>query len=633
MPSTQTIQAIDVLKNNFGYSGFRFGQEDIIEALIGGQDVLAVMPTGAGKSICYQIPAFISRALTIVISPLIALMKDQARALELAGIPSAVLNSSLSWEDNRDTLTAISTGEIKLLYIAPERLNTNDILYITDNVNIGMIIIDEAHCISQWGHDFRTSYLSITTFIESLPKRPIVAAFTATATENVKLDIQKILKLKNPLLISTGFDRPNLYFEVRRPANKNDELLGILKNKFSKKQILAVSGIVYCSTRKTVDAVCELLLDKGYSATRYHAGLDSDERRKNQDDFLYDQRQIMVATNAFGMGIDKSNITFVIHYNMPKNIESYYQEAGRAGRDGETAYCIMLYNSKDVRMAEFLIKHSNEDAGVGVGAGIEEIENREQLIANQLQLLKYITFYSTGTDCLRAQLLKYFNEQPKNYCGNCGNCLSHFEKVDVTIDAQKIVSCVYRLKQRDLRFGKTLITQLLKGNSTEQIKKFNLESLTTFGIMKTVNIKRIRDIIDYLIINNYLQESDVAMRSNMSFRVIELTDKSKEIVVDKKKIEIMLSEGKPEESSASKNGLLKEIDETLFTELKILRKDLSSKAKIPPYMVFTDASLHSMCTLLPKNKREFLSVQGVGQVKADKYWEVFTGAIKKYTGE
>jgi ATP-dependent DNA helicase RecQ len=605
-----------ILKESFGYETFRRGQEEVIDALLERRDVLALMPTGAGKSICYQIPALLLDGLTVVISPLISLMKDQTRALSEAGISSAFINSSLDTRQYFDTIRRASAGEYRILYAAPERLLRDDINRIADSFSVAMLVIDEAHCISQWGHDFRPSYIQIAPFIHSLKRRPVVAAFTATATEKVKNDIGAMLELRNPFFISTGFDRPNLYFETRQGDNKNKALIEILNKRKDKSGQLRSGGIIYCSTRNAVEEVAEMLADSGFNATRYHAGLDDKERHDNQDDFIYDRKPIMVATNAFGMGIDKSNVSFVIHYNMPKNIESYYQEAGRAGRDGETADCILLYNGKDVHTNEYLIKHSVD----------ENIENAAEIIAHKLELLRLMTFYSTTTDCLRERLLAYFGESlgtvKTSYCGNCSNCRTHFEKTDITIEAQKIVSCVYRLNQRGKRFGSAVVSEILKGSKAEKILNARLDTLSTYGIMAGDNIRRIRDITDYLVNNGFLGVN------TDEYNVLYLTEKSKEIVVEKKSLSIMLPKEKQPEVQ---KDVFAGSDENLLALLKSLRLEFARNTKLPAYMIFTDASLHEMCRKLPVSKQAFLGIQGVGSLKAEKYGEAFIGVIKNYT--
>jgi ATP-dependent DNA helicase RecQ len=476
-----------VLREKFGLQEFRQGQEEVIDAILAGIDVLAVMPTGAGKSLCYQIPALLLPGITIVISPLISLMKDQVNALMEAGCPAAFINSSLSAHEYSQTLDEVFSGKIKLLYIAPERLQKNEVSTVAANGNIPLVVVDEAHCISQWGHDFRTSYLQIAHFIKSIDSRPVVAAFTATATVKVRDDIHKFLALKNPFAMNTGFDRPNLFFGVQKPKDKDTALLECLGTRRN------VSGIIYCATRKAVEEVCILLVHKGYAATRYHAGLEDAERRKNQDDFIFDRKTVMVATNAFGMGIDKPNVSYVIHYNMPKNIESYYQEAGRAGRDGAPADCILFYNGRDVRISQYLITH-NEDGSA----------TDPKLEAHNLELLKLMTFYATGNDCLRHRLLSYFGEQSPASCGHCSNCQTEYEETDITIEAQKIVSCVYRLKQRNRSFGKTVIIDILRGAKTDKITRFSLDTLSTWGLLSDTHPHRIRLILDFLIDKGYL---------------------------------------------------------------------------------------------------------------------------------
>ena len=483
MPTAQ-----EILKQYFGYDSFRPGQDELVQAILSGRDTLGIMPTGAGKSICYQVPALALPGLTLVVSPLISLMKDQVGALNEAGVPAACINSAMSFEEMRDALYFAGRGQYKLLYVAPERLTAPFFLDFARRVPISMVTVDEAHCISQWGQDFRPSYLKILDFLAALPQRPLVSAFTATATAEVRDDIIRALGLEEPFVITTGFDRPNLYFAVEKPSSKPSALLAHLMQRRDK------SGIVYCSTRKTVEEVCDMLLSRGLPATRYHAGLDPEERLANQDDFLYDRKTVMVATNAFGMGIDKSNVSFVIHYNMPKNMESYYQEAGRAGRDGEAADCILLYNGQDVRTAEFLIEHSHENEDESM-----DEKTRRQLIERDMERLKQMTFYATTTDCLRRYILNYFGEKAPLCCGHCGNCDTNFEEVDATMDARKILSCVYRLDERRLHFGKTVVAAVLTGSKSEQINRFHLDTLSTYGIMHEQTAVRVRQLIDVLL--------------------------------------------------------------------------------------------------------------------------------------
>jgi ATP-dependent DNA helicase RecQ len=609
-PSMEPGDKHDVLGRYFGYPSFRAGQEAVIDAILAGRDTLAVMPTGAGKSICYQVPAMLLDGVTVVISPLISLMKDQVNALVDAAIPAACLNSSLAPDEYAETLYRASQGEYKLLYIAPERLQRDDMRRIAGSV--GMVVIDEAHCVSQWGHDFRPSYLLVTSFIANLPNRPITAAFTATATGKVRDDITRILDLRDPYTIVTGFNRSNLYFEVQKPTNKPAALLEILETRRDK------SGIVYCSTRKAVEEVCDTLNSRGFHATRYHAGLEDRERHMNQDDFIYDRKPIIVATNAFGMGIDKSNVSFVVHYQMPKNIESYYQEAGRAGRDGENADCILLYSPQDVHTNKFLIKNSqDEDA------------KDPALIEHNLELLKQMTFYATTNECLRARILGYFGEAAPHYCGHCSNCNAEFESVDITIDAQKIVSCVYRMEQMGRHFGKSMIINVLRGSKSEKIKTAGLDRLSTYGIMADRSAQRMRTLLDYLIDAGYLAVD------GGEYPVVTKTERSGEIVFEKKPLTMMLAKERPQTATAATGALTEQyanfvVDDDLFDTLKDLRTRLAKEANVPSYIVFSDATLRDMCRKQPETLDEFLMVSGVGARKAEKYAEVFTQTIRTY---
>jgi ATP-dependent DNA helicase RecQ len=516
------LNKADILKNYFGYTRFRPGQAELIDAILAGRDVLAVMPTGAGKSLCYQIPALLLEGLTLVISPLISLMKDQVAALRNAGVPAAFLNSSLGPGEYTDTIFRAAAGEYKILYIAPERLGRGGLpvqfAEAAGLPGISLVVIDEAHCVSQWGHDFRPSYLEITAFIRQLAARPITAAFTATATGKVREDIARSLALNDPYALTTGFDRGNLYFEVQKPKDRMGALLECLAPRRGK------SGIIYCSTRKTVEEVCRALTMRGFAATRYHAGLDDRERRENQDDFICDRKPVMVATNAFGMGIDKSCVSFVIHYNMPKNIESYYQEAGRAGRDGEKADCILLYSPQDVRINTFLINNSQDDEGIKDQARVD----------HNLALLKEMTFYATTSDCLRSRLLAYFGESGPACCGNCSNCNTVFEETDVTIPARKIISCVYRLKERGRAFGKTMVISILRGAKSEKIRTSHCDTLSTYGIMADTDSHRIRQVMDHLIAEQYLGlEGD-------EYPVLALRPKYREAFGEEKALRMML---------------------------------------------------------------------------------------------
>ena len=622
----------DVLRSRFGYEAFRPGQEEAIDAILGGQDIVAVMPTGAGKSLCYQIPAMLLPGMTIVISPLISLMKDQVNALRASGCPAAFLNSSLSQSEYVRAVAEIRAGSIKLLYIAPERLQRANLPMPDENEAPPLVVIDEAHCVSQWGHDFRTSYLEIASFIESIGPRPITAAFTATATPKVREDIERLLRLREPVSVSTGFDRPNLYFEVQKPDSKKSALLEYIERQKN------LSGIVYCATRKAVDEVCELLLRNQYSATRYHAGLEDGERRENQDDFLHDRKTVMVATNAFGMGIDKSNVSYVIHYNMPKNIESYYQEAGRAGRDGTEANCILLYSGQDVRINDFLISGSDEDG-----------EYNPELLSHNRELLRQITFYATGNDCLRKRLLSYFGEESAPaYCGNCSNCLTEYEQVDVSLDARKILSCVYRLKQRDRAFGKTMIVDILRGSKNEKIKRFGFNTLSVWGIMSETSAQRIRAVIDCLIDEGCLEVEgseyptvvfgygyERVLRQEKRLFMKLPRERKPKAAKGKKAGEFPLGgdahfEGRENDAGPVDAQEETAVDMALFEKLKELRKKIAAKEAVAAYIVFSDASLRDMCRQKPSTLDQFSAVKGVGSAKLEKYGGAFVGAIAQH---
>lgn len=608
--------AHDLLKQYFGYDSFRPGQDRLVQSILSCRDTLGIMPTGAGKSICYQVPALLLPGLTLVISPLISLMKDQVGALNEAGVPAACVNSAMSAESMRDVLGYAAQGGYKLLYVAPERLTAPAFLSFAQRVPVSMVTVDEAHCISQWGQDFRPSYLKILDFLAALPARPLVSAFTATATEAVRDDIVRALGLRDPFVLTTGFDRPNLYFAVERPPSKPNALLRLLAARTGK------SGIVYCATRKTVDDVCDMLLAKGLPATRYHAGLCAEERQRNQEDFLYDVKPIMVATNAFGMGIDKSNVSFVIHYNMPKNMESYYQEAGRAGRDGEPADCILLYSGQDVHTAEFLIGHSHE-----AGDSSVDPETRQALIERDRDRLRQMTFYATTDECLRRYILRYFGEQAPVSCGHCGNCDTVFEQVDATVDAQKILSCVYRMAERGLHFGRGMAAAVLVGSQSEQIKKFRLDTLSTYGIMRGTSMARVRQLTDALIERGCLKADPD--RYNALF----LTASGNALMRGRDTFALRLPrEKKPETKATHRRAvpLEADVDESLFERLRTLRAALAQKAHVPPYVIFSNATLADMAARQPITEFELLTVRGVGEAKARRYGDAFLDAIKDY---
>jgi len=594
-----------ILKQYFGYDVFWEGQEELVDNILSGNDVMGIMPTGAGKSICFQVPALIFEGITLVVSPLISLMKDQVQALVTNGVRVAFINSSLTYNQIIEVIENAKNGKYKIIYIAPERLDTAEFVKFSQNANIAMVTVDEAHCVSQWGQNFRPSYLKINNFIEKLSRRPVIAAFTATATSEVKDDIIKILKLNNPFIMATGFNRENLYFEVQKPDDKYGAVIKYLKSHPDK------SGIIYCLTRKSVEEVCENLIKDKYSATRYHAGLSEIERTKNQDDFLFDRKTIMVATNAFGMGIDKSNVSFVIHYNMPKNIESYYQEAGRAGRDGTSADCILLYGGKDVVTNQFLIDNPNDNNDM-------DSEIMELVKEKDRERLKQMTYYCHSMDCFREYILKYFGDSTVNFCGNCSNCNTNFEELDVTEDAHKILSCIFRMNQR---FGIKMVIDTLRGSKAEKILNCGLDQIKTYGIMADVKEKRIRVIINYLVLGDYL------MLTNSEFPVVKLTPKARELLQNGEVLMMKIAKDIKVEVKTAKKG--KAVDSDLFNKLRELRFKLAAEKKVPAYIIFSDAALADMCSKMPSNDAEFLEVSGVGKVKLEAYGEKFLEVINK----
>lgn len=599
------MEHVAVLKKYFGYDEYRPGQRDLIENILAGNDVLGIMPTGAGKSMCYQVPAMLMNGLTLVISPLISLMKDQVSALNQSGIKAAYINSSLSPVQQQEAMRRAADGAYKIIYIAPERLTSPQFVSFAHGVNISMLTVDEAHCISQWGQDFRPDYLNISGFVKGLEKRPVISAFTATATQQVKEDILKLLQLQNPHEQATGFDRANLHFAVQTPVNKKafvEEYVAARKEQ---------SGIIYCATRKAVEDVCDMLCSSGIAATRYHAGLDDAERHRNQDDFLFDKQRVMVATNAFGMGIDKSNVSFVLHYNMPKNIESYYQEAGRAGRDGQPADCTLLYSKGDVRTNKFLISNNSDNKD-------------EKSIERELELLKQMTYYCTITECLREFMLRYFGEKSPAYCGNCSNCSTNYEEVDITIDAQKIISCVIRLERRDTPYGTGIVADVLKGSKRERLLRLRLDSLSTYGIMQEYSQRRIADTIDFLVKEGWLRQTDD------EYPVLHSTAKSMEMLKGGQSLAMKLPKQSREDKTGKKGKDAFASDNKLFGILRKLRADIAREQGVPAFVVFADATLRDMCEKQPVDDAQFGQVSGVGKAKLEKYGERFTAAIREY---
>ncbi len=606
-----------ILKQYFGYTAFRDGQETLIDHIMQGVDVLGIMPTGAGKSICFQVPAMLYKGITIVVSPLISLMKDQVQSLIANGISAAYINSSLRMDQVHKVIQNAQNGKYKIIYVAPERLDVDEFVAFAKSVDIAMVTVDEAHCVSQWGQDFRHSYLKITQFIEKLRKRPVIAAFTATATSEVKDDIVKILRLKQPFVAVTGFDRENLYFEVQKPQDKYQAVLYYLENNPDK------SGIIYCATRKAVEQVCDKLQGSQYHATRYHAGLSESERTANQDDFLYDRKTIMVATNAFGMGIDKSNVNFVIHYNMPKNIESYYQEAGRAGRDGTNADCILLYGGQDVITNQFFIENTNRQTELSS-------EVSERLKEKERERLKQMTYYCHTSDCLRAYILQYFGDPSSKDCDNCSNCKQDFETVDILEDSKKIISCIYRMRER---YGIQMLVDTLRGSKSQKIQKLELNQLSTYGIMKEVSPSRIRDIVNYLVLHEYI------VLSNTEFPVAKLGKSYKALLKSNQPIfmKVLLSSAYTQkDAKADKlkpSQYVGEINQHLFSKLKELRFQIAAESKIPAFVVFSDATLVDMCRKKPFDKESMLAVSGVGEVKFERYGERFLKNISEHSTE
>ena len=597
----------EALKTYFGYDAFRGGQEAVIDALLSGRDVMAVMPTGAGKSVCYQVPALLLPGITIVVSPLVSLMRDQVTALVQMGVPAAYLNSSLTFRQYLLALDRAKAGRYKIIYVAPERLETEGFRSFAETADISLVAVDEAHCISQWGQDFRPSYLNIPAFVNSLPKRPPVGAFTATATPDVRGDILKLLELKAPLSVTTGFDRENLYFEVQQPSGKRAALLELVRSRPGK------CGIVYCATRKTVEEVCGFLQDEGIAATRYHAGLEAEERLKNQEDFLYDRAAVMVATNAFGMGIDKSDVRYVIHYNMPKDMESYYQEAGRAGRDGAPSSCILLYSGQDVRTAQFLIEHSEprEELDAVTAAQLRE-RDRERL--------RQMEGYCRTRRCLRQYILQYFGESAPDYCGTCYNCLHNFEEVDISREAKLIVRCISETGQC---FGAGVIAETLCGAVTDKVRKYHMDRESTYGALRELTQAEVRERI------RCLMEEGVLEASSGPYPVLRLTEKAEDVVYGAAPL-LMRSDRKEQPAVRPVPTELEGEDAELFRRLRALRAKAARFQGIPAYMVFSDKTLREMAVRRPATMAQLRAVGGVGSAKAERYGRQFLEEIQNF---
>ncbi len=610
------MEKVEVLRQYFGFSSFREGQQTLIDAVLAGRDVLGVMPTGGGKSLCYELPALLLPGLTLVISPLISLMKDQVMALQNAGIPAGCIHSAMSVEELREAYRDTRFGAYKILYIAPERLLTDGFCALAQELEISLLAVDEAHCISQWGQDFRPSYLKILDFLQKLPRRPALAAFTATATAQVRSDIVRILQLQDPVTVVTGFDRPNLRFEVLRPQDKRRALLELLEERRDK------SGIVYCATRKGVEQICELLQSSGFAASRYHAGLSPDERRQNQEDFICDRCTVMVATNAFGMGIDKSNVSYVIHCNMPKSVEAYYQEAGRAGRDGAPADCILLFSPGDITTAKYLILNQTEN---------DELtdEERQAVQAQDLIRLEQMTGYCKTTGCLRGYLLDYFGQPHAPRCENCGNCQAEYDLQDLTREAQMILSCVVRVRTRlGYCVGTALLGQVLRGSRAARVRELGLEDLPTYGLMRDLPAGRIRELLELLEAGGYLQTDPV-------HGGVDTTPQAAEVLFHGQRVEVSVKRQPLQDQPArgrakAKAERPKKAEDDLLAALKALRLRLSQEQHIPAYIICTNATLLDMAARRPRTIEELLEVSGIGQAKAERFGDAFLKELEHY---
>ena len=595
-------QAQALLIKHFGYTSFRKGQEEIIKHILNMEDCLGIMPTGAGKSICYQIPAMLFDGVTIVVSPLISLMKDQVDSLNQVGIPSTYLNSSLSNIEYSQTIHNILYNVYKIIYVAPERLVDENFYNVLKKLNVSMFAIDEAHCVSRWGHDFRPSYTEIANVILNLKNRPIVTAFTATATEIVKNDIINLLHLQNPFCLTTGFDRPNLYFSVQTPENKKDFVYNYIKDHPNQ------SGIIYCLTRKSVDNLYNYFSEMELKVSKYHAGMSEKQRTTNQENFVYDKTNIMIATNAFGMGIDKSNIRYIIHYNMPRDLESYYQEAGRSGRDGDKANCILLFSRADIVTNKLLIEQGNNNVNH----------------SNEYEKLNDIVDYCNTDKCLRKYLLEYFGELPIfDECNNCSNCNSEIQITDITIDSKKILSCIKRMNER---FGMGLVTDVLKGSKSNKIRLLGFDNISTYGIMKDYSKDTIKNLISFLISEGYINSiGDKYPILCLDTSSNEILFKNKSVFI-KKKIEKIT----PKEKSGKTDQSNLHYDNELFDLLKNVRTKIANELNLPPFIIFTDVSLKQMSTFYPLTVDDMLSIDGVGTHKMENYGNIFLNAISTY---
>ena len=602
-------RALQLLQTYFGYTSFRSAQEAPVESLLKNEDVVAIMPTGAGKSICFQIPALCKSGLTVVFSPLISLMKDQVDGLVDQNIPAALINSTLTQTEFNKTMYDVRSGNIKLLYIAPERLGSNFFCNVLRSMPISQVIVDEAHCISQWGHDFRPSYRLIGDWLASLPKRPVVGAFTATATKAVENDIKTLLGLDHANVYVTGFDRPNLSFSVVRTPKRMDYVVDYVRRHSHE------NGIIYCSTRKDVERVYDNLTRAGIQTGYYHAGLSDEMRKDMQNKYAFDQLQVMVATNAFGMGIDKSNVRYVLHYQMPRNMESYYQEAGRAGRDGAPAECILLYSGQDVRVHKYLIEQGHLEP------------QREQVELRKLQSMIDYCFCST---CLRKYMLAYFGEiVPWLECSNCSSCNTKGERVNVTKEAKAIFRAIIATEER---YGASMISSIVRGERTDRITRSRLDALSVFGYLSDIGDKEIKGLIQQFVASGYLRSS------TGKYPILSVTAGAEEVLAGHKEVEeirqevIVPSRKTKKSASISRSEVPRSGSGGLFEHLRQHRKQLASQLGVPPYIIFPDTVLIDLANVRPSTLGEFGNIKGVGEAKLKKYGLSFLAVISQYKG-
>lgn len=609
----------DILQKYYGYHSFREGQEALIDHILEGKDVLGIMPTGAGKSVCYQVPALLLPGITLVISPLISLMKDQVQSLNQAGVHAAYINSSLSENQIAKALTYAGQGRYKIIYVAPERLETERFLHFAKAVEISMVAVDEAHCISQWGQDFRPSYLNIVQFVRQLPKRPVLSAFTATATGEVKDDIICVLGLDAPKTLVTGFDRQNLFFAVEHTKSRTRYLQHYVADRAQE------SGIIYCATRKNVEKIYEMLQKEGIAVTKYHAGLTSEERQQNQDDFIYDRKPVIVATNAFGMGIDKSNVRYVLHYNMPQSMENYYQEAGRAGRDGEPSDCILLYSAQDIMINRFLL----ENKDINPNFTEEELMTIRERDEKRLQTMN---FYCNTKECLRTYILRYFGEENQGACGKCGNCRKHYIEKDMTKEAKQVIVCLEELGER---YGINVVVGTLLGGKSAKLREYRVDRYPSYASFSKLREQEIKDLIGQMIQEGYLRQTQD------KYALLQTTGKAQDLMEDVCTITVKME---PKSSRAveeddrikgtgkRRSDILNTRGLEFFDVLRGLRTSIAREESLPPYLVFSDKTLVDMCVRLPMNREEMMEVNGMGAYKFEKYGERFLACILENTG-